>query len=122
MGSGFLRRNTPIIRPRETACNLCMKCPPLCPSGALDNSLTDMHRARMGRAVILKSLCYNFTGSTMCWTCHDRCPLRGTAVILENGLIPAITEHCAGCGICDYVCPARAVVTLYAEELRHASG
>lgn len=117
MSGGVARRNTPLIQPRENPCVLCMKCPPACPSGALDNSVTDMARAGMGRAVILKDRCLNYVSDTLCWTCHDRCPLRGTAVILENGLIPVITDACVGCGVCEYVCPVKAIVTLPTEDL-----
>jgi formate hydrogenlyase subunit 6/NADH:ubiquinone oxidoreductase subunit I len=121
MEGGFgERHNTPVIRPREIPCRLCMKCPPLCPSGALDNSVRSMERAGMGRARILKNRCYNFTSDTMCWTCHDHCPLRGTAMVLENGIAPAVTEDCVGCGVCEYVCPIRAILTIPAEALRHA--
>ena len=120
-GGPGARRNTPEIRPREAPCMLCMKCPPLCPSGALDNSVTVMERANMGRALILKDRCYNFTGGVMCWTCYDRCPLRGSAVVLRDGVLPTITDRCVGCGVCEYVCPVNAVVTLPKEALPHAS-
>lgn len=119
MEGGWARRGTPVIRPREIPCWLCMKCPPICPSGALDNKVTEMDRAGMGRAVILKDRCHNFTGDTLCWTCHDRCPLRGTAIVLENGLIPAITDACVGCGVCEYVCPVRAVITIPGKDSPH---
>jgi len=119
-GGAGARRNTPEIRPREAPCRLCMKCPPLCPSGALDNSATSMDRANMGRAVILKDKCYNFTGGVMCWTCYECCPLRGSAIILQDGVVPTVTERCVGCGVCEYVCPARALVTLSKEAVPHA--
>ena len=105
-------RNTPVVRPRRAPCPLCMKCPSACPSGALDPAVTDMRKAGMGRAHILEDRCHNFTDGVMCWTCYDKCPLRGEAVILKNGITPAITKNCVGCGICEYVCPVRAVVTL----------
>lgn len=105
-------RNTPIIHPRQAPCLLCMKCPPACPSGALDPAVTDMRRADMGQAFILKERCHNFTDGVMCWTCYDKCPLRGSAMILKDGIIPAMTKDCVGCGICEYVCPVRAVEVL----------
>ena len=86
-----------------------MKCPPVCPTGALDPSVTQMARAGMGQAYILKDRCHNYTDGTICMTCYDRCPLRGSAVILSNGLVPAMTSACVGCGVCDYVCPVQAV-------------
>ena len=113
------RRNTPIIRPHEMPCWLCMKCPPICPSGALVNSVTAMEQAKMGRAVLLKDRCHNHAGGVMCWTCYDRCPLRGSAMILQDGVLPVITERCVGCGVCEYVCPVQAVVTIPREKLPH---
>ena len=119
-GGMGVRRNTPVIRPHEAPCWLCMKCPPVCPSGALENSLIDMEKANMGRAVMLKARCHNFTGGVMCWTCYDRCPLRGKAIILQDGVLPTLTEQCVGCGVCEYVCPVKALVTIPQGALPHA--
>jgi Pyruvate/2-oxoacid:ferredoxin oxidoreductase delta subunit len=68
-----------------------------------------MQRAGMGQAYILKNRCHNFATGVMCMTCYDRCPLRGSAVVLSGGLVPAMTTACVGCGICEYVCPVQAV-------------
>ena len=102
-------RRTPQVRPRRKPCYLCMKCPPVCPTGALDTGVKEIARAGMGQAYILKDRCHNYKAGTMCMTCYDRCPLRGTAVVLSGGLVPAMTTACVGCGICDYVCPVQAV-------------
>ena len=115
-----IQRNTPVIRPRDVPCWLCMKCPPVCPSEALDNSVTSMEKANMGRAVLLKERCYNYTGGVMCWTCYDRCPLRGSAIILQDGVLPTVTEECVGCGVCEYVCPVMALVTIPRGSFSHA--
>lgn len=116
MHGGFGRaRHTPEVLPRTVPCYLCMKCPPVCPSGALRPEVRELKDAGMGFAVILKDKCHNYTDGIMCWTCYDRCPLRGTAVILRDGFVPAITVHCVGCGVCEYVCPVapeKAIVTL----------
>lgn len=119
-GGAAAGRHSPLIEPRVTPCWLCMKCPPQCPTGALDAGLEQAHEVRMGRAVILEKYCYNFTGGIMCWTCYDRCPLRGSAVILQHGITPTITDDCVGCGVCEYVCPVRAVhIVPAAEEKAH---
>ena len=115
------RRNTPVIRPREMPCWLCMKCPPVCPSEALDNSVTSMEQANMGRAVLLKDRCHNYTNNVMCWTCYDRCPLKGRAMILQHGYLPMVTEHCVGCGMCEYVCAVDAMRIIPRGAAPHAS-
>ena len=66
MGGFGRERRTPRVTPRRAPCRLCMKCPPVCPSGALDPSITDMHRAGMGRAYILRDRCHNYTDGTIC--------------------------------------------------------
>ncbi|MFI3270658.1 MAG: 4Fe-4S dicluster domain-containing protein [Pseudomonadota bacterium] len=158
MRSGFehlvdYARHTPEIFPESKPCYLCMKCPPVCPSGALTTDIMDlaqraamaeimqdeegrassksnedkakadrvlmakataaaniaaMSEANMGQAYILQDRCHNHTGGIMCWTCYDRCPLRGKAIVLAGGFTPAVTEACVGCGICEYVCPVMA--------------
>ena len=110
-GFGSLR-NTPRVNPDSSPCQLCLKCPPACPTGALDASIKDMHQVDMGQAYILKDKCHNHTDGIMCMTCYDRCPLRGEAMVLSGGFIPAPTTACVGCGVCQYVCPIDAVVVV----------
>ncbi len=110
---GFgINRHSPKIVPETVPCYLCMKCPPVCPSGALDKTCTDTHKANMGQAYIIKEKCHNFNGGIMCSTCYDRCPLRGEAIVLDMGFIPSPTEACVGCGVCSYVCPVKAIKTM----------
>ena len=103
-------RLTPYVDPDDHPCHLCMKCPPVCPTGALEPTLTDLNRVKMGQAYILKDKCHNFTDGVMCSTCYDRCPVRGTGIVLEFGITPTMTKDCAGCGVCAYVCPLDAIV------------
>ncbi len=105
-------RHSMEIEPAKTPCYLCMKCPPVCPTSALNEKCTDMRQANMGQAYILEKHCHNFNNGVMCSTCYDRCPLRGHAMVLELGFIPRHTDACVGCGVCEYVCPVNAIVTI----------
>ena len=110
LAGGFSkRRHTPYFDAETGPCQLCMKCPPVCPTGALDNLCLEMGAARIGSAYILTSGCHNYNNGVMCWTCYDRCPLRGQAIILKDGLTPQITDKCVGCGICAHVCPQKSI-------------
>ena len=112
---GFSKnRLLPHIIPREHPCHLCMRCTPVCPSGALDPSLSDLAHARIGKAHMLKHKCHNFIeGDIMCTTCFDRCPLKRRSIILgHGGIIPVITEACVGCGVCECTCPQNAIIVL----------
>lgn len=106
----------PMVEPADAPCQLCMKCTAVCPTGALDNNCGQMQNVKMGRAHIQASKCLNYVGGTMCWTCYDRCPLRGTAIVLKDGLTPAIGKACAGCGVCEHVCPQKAIIVVAASS------
>lgn len=114
-GLNLLVSGTPQIFPAETPCYLCMRCPPVCPSGALQE--LDITEVRMGRAKIDRSQCFTWSGLVICRSCYERCPLKGKAIELQKGLYPVITEHCAGCGICEYVCPRKCITTTPARLL-----
>jgi len=112
---------TPFIFPETRACYLCMACARLCPTGALDSSLMDPEKARLGRARIDSSLCYSHlflhddvlpdtTGrriGALCNTCFNVCPLPDKAIMLKDNLFPVVLEGCVGCGICVERCPTR---------------
>ncbi len=104
-----LTAGTPQVVPRRIPCRLCMRCPPVCPSGALAE--LEMEQVRMGRAQIDRNACYTWRGNIICRSCYETCPLKATAIVLEKALLPVITEYCAGCGVCEYVCPARCITT-----------
>jgi NAD-dependent dihydropyrimidine dehydrogenase PreA subunit len=89
-----------------------MKCSDICPTGALRP--VPAEKAGMGMAYLDIKRCvdYQEENHIMCWTCYERCPLRGTAIVLQNGYRPAVTDKCVGCGVCEYVCPVKAVTVL----------
>jgi len=103
---GVAIMGTPVVRAREMPCYLCMKCPPVCPSGALDRKLTKKQDVRMGTAKINKKECLAWQG-TLCRSCYQNCPLMDTAIRMDSELRPVVDEKkCVGCGICENVCPA----------------
>lgn len=103
---------TPKVFPQKSPCFLCMKCSDICPTGALRH--VTMEQAGMGRAYLDTKKCHDYQdkNAIMCWTCFERCPLKGRAIELANGYTPEITDDCVGCGVCEYVCPTGAIHTI----------
>lgn len=100
------KQGTPVIHAREVPCYLCMECPPVCPSGALDANLADKREVAMGTAVIDRSRCLAYHG-VICRSCFERCPMYREAIVLRDELYPEVQpDACVGCGICEHVCPA----------------
>lgn len=112
-----LQIGTPYIYTEERACYLCMKCPPVCPTGALDPTLSEPEKVRIGIARVNEKTCLNYLfikdetgGNTngyamICSTCYNVCPLQDTAIVMKDYILPVPTEDCVGCGICVEKCP-----------------
>ncbi len=112
---------TPTVDAEDRGCYLCMACPRLCPTGALDPKLQQPEKVRMGKAVINTSTCYSHLFleqdvlpegagdkiGALCNTCYNVCPLPDEAIRLEKNLFPVVMDGCVGCGVCVERCPVR---------------
>lgn len=109
-GLNLFDSGTPQIFPPDVPCYLCMRCSPVCPSGALEDvSIDDV---RIGKARLDQKTCFTWLDTVVCRSCFENCPLKGSAIVLERGIYPAVTDKCTGCGVCEYVCPAKAIMTV----------
>ena len=117
LGKDNAATGTPYFKARAGACEMCedIPCIPNCPTGALDHSLKDINKARMGLAVVIDhETCIAFQG-LRCEVCYNVCPVRGKALTLDyqpnkrSGrhalFIPVVhSDHCTGCGLCERAC------------------
>jgi len=108
---------TPIYVARDVPCEMCpdIPCVGACPTGALDKSLADIAKARMGSAVLVSpETCLNVRG-LRCDVCYRVCPLIEKAITLEAQhnagtgrhvrFVPVVhAEACTGCGKCEKAC------------------
>ena len=107
---------TPHYAPRDVPCYMCVDipCKVACPTGALDQGLTDINKARMGLAVIDIEHCLSWNG-LRCEICYRECPVQGKAITVEQRqralskhamFVPIVhSDHCTGCGVCEKACP-----------------
>ncbi|MFK5968682.1 MAG: ferredoxin-type protein NapG [Candidatus Marithrix sp.] len=108
---------TPYFIARSVPCEMCedIPCIKVCPTGALDHSLTDIEKSRMGLAVLIdQETCLNFLG-LRCDICYRVCPLIDEAITLNaihnrrsnkhTMFLPIVhSDYCTGCGKCEYAC------------------
>ncbi|MCC7458459.1 MAG: ferredoxin-type protein NapG [Nitrospira sp.] len=108
---------TPYFQARKIPCEMCpdIPCAKACPTGALDKTLDDIGKAKMGLAVLLdQENCLNFLG-LRCDVCYRVCPLIDQAITLDvrhnerTGkhamFIPTVhADKCTGCGKCERSC------------------
>jgi MinD superfamily P-loop ATPase len=87
-----------------------MKCSGVCPSEALQQ--VDFEAVKIGQSRLDRQICFTWTNTVLCRSCFERCPKKGRAIVLEGGIYPIITQACAGCGTCEHVCPAQAIMTI----------
>lgn len=122
---------TPWFEAREIPCAMCedLPCVKACPTGALDPTLTDITKAKMGVAVLIDhENCLNWLG-LRCDVCYRVCPVIDRAITLEKSsnarsdrhamFVPTVhAEHCTGCGMCEKSCVLeRAAIKVLPAEL-----
>ena len=115
MRPGPGEEGTPVVFPRQQACNLCagaksehLCCTAACPSGALRlvRREADEIRARvsMGRAHLDENLCYSYNGRC-CGVCIRACPFTSKALRAGMCETPRLDPSwCVGCGLCERAC------------------
>ena len=127
---------TPYFEARDIPCEMCedIPCVVACPTGALDRSLTDIGKAKMGLAVLIdQENCLNFLG-LRCDVCYRVCPVIDKAITLERMhnprsdrhamLLPTVhSEYCTGCGKCEKACvlPGESAIKVLPIKLAQGS-
>ena len=138
-GSGLAANvaiGTPYFEARDIPCEMCedIPCVVACPTGALDRSLTDIGKAKMGLAVLIdQENCLNFLG-LRCDVCYRVCPVIDKAITLERMhnprsdrhamLLPTVhSEYCTGCGKCEKACvlPGESAIKVLPIKLAQGS-
>ncbi|MFQ5639716.1 MAG: 4Fe-4S dicluster domain-containing protein [bacterium] len=103
---GKVKPHTPYIIAAETACDLCLECTKVCPTGAL-MPVAEIESVSMGVAILEENLCLPYINQGGCGACYTVCPVN--AVRLEKQRYPkVIADKCVGCGLCEEVCLQKA--------------
>jgi polyferredoxin len=101
----------------------CTECSRVCPTGAIRPiSKADKSVTQIGHAVWIRKNCVVLTDHVSCGNCARHCPAGAIHMVPtdfnnpDSPQIPAVdTEHCIGCGACEYLCPSRPFPAIYVE-------
>ena len=91
----------------------CTVCLEVCPNSAICHlTVEEKHRTQIGRAILKSGSCVAYTKGAHCGICAEHCPTQAIKMVSydEGFSVPVInTEHCIGCGACEYKCPLHAI-------------
>lgn len=132
----------PVMSYENGACRPeCTKCADRCPTSAIKPITREEKTSiQIGHAVWNKDACIVVKDSVSCGTCGRNCPAGAIHLVPRDAMqemllaqsqkgdggrhhhgpqilmIPAVDEErCIGCGMCEYLCPARPVSAIYVE-------
>jgi MauM/NapG family ferredoxin protein len=109
---------TPQLVPEIGYCEYnCTLCGHSCPTGAIERLPLEKKRlARLGTAIVDKSICIAWAQHKDCLVCEEHCPVAEKAIKTTTGdtgdgvLKPVVDPAlCIGCGTCQSRCPVRPV-------------
>ncbi|MCB9728978.1 MAG: 4Fe-4S dicluster domain-containing protein [Deltaproteobacteria bacterium] len=97
---------TPMMRPDQRPCALCVDvpCAAACPTGALV-PLPSADAIQLGLAIVMDNLCLNTRGES-CDACLGVCPCPGAIAAGPKGVPRVDADACTGCGLCAHHCRA----------------
>lgn len=101
----------------------CTECSRVCPTGAIRPiSKAEKSVTQIGHAVWIRKNCVVHSDNVSCGNCARHCPAGAIYMVNtdpdkpDSPQIPAVdTEHCIGCGACEYLCPSRPFTAIYVE-------
>lgn len=103
----------------------CTRCGEVCPAGAIrpvtKEEKTSIH---IGYAVVVPDNCVAYSHGEKCDNCARHCPASAILMVPrdkdadplspETVMVPSVnTDHCLGCGACEYLCPSRPFSAIY---------
>ena len=101
----------------------CVECSSVCPTGAIKPiTVAEKSSTVLGHAVWVKDNCLILKDGVSCGNCARHCPSGAIMMVPSNPdddtspMVPAVNSAmCIGCGMCEYVCPARPFSAIYVE-------
>lgn len=123
-GTDMLTLMQPVMSFERGACRPeCNVCSQVCPSDAITPiSVEDKSATQIGHAVWVSKNCVVLTDEVSCGNCARHCPAGAIEMVPRDPkddtspMVPAVNEsRCIGCGMCEYVCPARPFSAIYVE-------